>query len=189
MATALSLLEAVLDDQKVTYFIVPISSGRRLWSLATEFGMRNPEALLREHRAECQERVLSVNLEEAAAHARYLRTRFPDLIDPSRFVTCDWTQADYLALWKKVIDRWVYRVILAPGWAYSRGCLEECVEAYSKRLEVLSYEGEQLGLECANGGVDDAIAEAKSLDLHVPYLQKAKRALVALLRDASFEHK
>lgn len=187
----MAALATVLDRSKANYFAVPISSGRRLWQLAAEVKVRNPDLVAHRYPQVFKKQVLEPNLKEAAALLRRVKSKVSGpLINPVEFFSKGWVQEDYRELWRRVLERWVNQVILAPGWEYSRGCVEECVTAYLRELRVVSVT-EDIGRErsvClrrlstagARGRVVEAAHESALRGLEVQFLDRAYRRLSKL---------
>jgi len=174
IALAIAALGAVLDAEKVSYLAVPITSGRRLWDLAIAMGIKNPESAAKLDRPEYEKRVLEPNLLEAAKLSKEVREWFRGvLIEPFKFFSEEWSQEDYRSLWKKVLDRWVGRVILSPRWVYSRGCVEECLTAYLKGALVQSNDGQALSPDAIMDTIVAAMREGELFGLEVSFLADA----------------
>jgi len=133
-----SMLDTVIGAGKVYYLAVPVTSGPRLWGLARKLNFADLDGIRYKFGCQFDEEVLKPNIVAAGLLSQGLRKRFKEayIINPSVLVANDWSPEEYRSFWRYVIRDKVSRVYLAPGWQYSHGCVEECVEAMNCGISV-----------------------------------------------------
>jgi len=170
----ISAFECLVANGSSVYLAVPITSGKRLWELH-----RNGRDERTDSRFErlYRSQVLARNLEDAARAISIVRSRYPFALDPSRLQVTGWGQPEYRRLWKRIIQSKVKKVILAPGWQYSRGCVEECVLAYQSKIDVCDLRDDKVHLEQASKLIRCALEESRGYKVRVDFLRVAFRKL------------
>lgn len=173
----ISVLQATLRGGLSCYMAVPITSGKRLWSLASRLKVNDVELVRERFRDVFVEEVLVPNETIARRLAEELAERVSPMpvIDPSRVVINGWSTHDYRAFWKDVILDCVKTVYLAPGWEYSHGCVEECLAATQLGREVFTFNGAVMTLPDIASAIERAMSEAGALGLTVDYLAAASK--------------
>jgi hypothetical protein len=58
------------------------------------------------------------------------------VIEPASLTMPNWQQPDYLELWSVVIERFVRKLVVMPGWEMSAGCVYEVEKAYVQGIPV-----------------------------------------------------
>lgn len=136
--TLLEAFEAVgAGDVGVIYVTVPITSGRREFALLHELSCTR-EDLRTRFRDRWLREVVQANEEEARVYAQQSRKTFAGqlVVDPSRIHARQWTQDDFDKLWSALIEKYARRVVITPGWAFSRGARHEVGLALSIGLPI-----------------------------------------------------
>ncbi|MDO8504892.1 MAG: hypothetical protein Q7S36_03525 [Candidatus Liptonbacteria bacterium] len=113
----------------IAYVSMPITSGKRLYDVLSEEGVRTAAELA----AKCGkdalwERVLRPNVAEGVAFADKLGKRENLLfISPSVFEAKKWrwTEDAYMSLWYRVIGEMAGRHVVMDDWEYSNGGVDE----------------------------------------------------------------
>lgn len=132
------------DDGSV-YLSVPITSGQRELKLMAALRCSSDQ-LRSDHREQWVADVLRPNEENAAGYARRLREMLPHqlVINPAELNVPGWSQHDYAGFWEAFVERFAARVVLAPGWEFSRGARAEVRLAIRLSLPILDMNGSAL---------------------------------------------
>ena len=128
-----SLLQAwkcALGERKVIYLSGPITTGRLLIERIRTGNLISNAEILQKN---------SILLIE---HANKLRDQLSDvIIEPASLNVPQWTQYDYIELWKECIGKFAHTVRFMPDWQYSMGCLEEYRFAYKMGIKTETIDG------------------------------------------------
>jgi Domain of unknown function (DUF4406) len=128
----LNAFESVLPAQGAIYCSGPITSGPLALKWADLRGIQNVDVdLLPEgEKQEFQAEVVEVNKRNLFEAAERLRTETGEVvINPAAMPHCNgWPQSQWRELWRTVIERYVFSVIVLEGWAYSKGAVYEVSE-------------------------------------------------------------
>jgi len=150
LATALSAFDCVLNGEKALYASSELTTGKRLYDLMREAGVRDVAALkvvLGEDGF--QRRLWDPNFAEALDLTRQVRERSGGelVLTPAPLVIRGWTQPEYLTLWETVIRTRIKKLFFGDGWEYSNGCAFEFSVAWDAGLPVCDAEGHALSIE------------------------------------------
>lgn len=175
----LGAFECLVDGKKAVYIAVPITTGIRLWELARECKISDLREVPKKHPKLFRESVLKPNLKDAKRASDRVRRKHFLAIDPSRLMVAEWSQDDYVQLWRSVLETRVERVALSPNWVYSLGCLEEYMTASVKGVKVTDLEGRAVTRRDAEREIEQALSNGKSWGINTSYLRSALRQLKA----------
>ena len=182
IATFVEILGCAIEGRTATYVSVPITTGRRYvdW-LKTHPAA--PDLTRGDVRAAYCRDVLEPNLDGRSVVRRRGAFGSP-LIDPSAFPdVAGWSQADYIELWSRVIDRYAARVIFTQGWEYSRGCVREFLVAVRGQRTTLDGELLPLTPRRAIDLIGSAAAEMTALGLETQPFDDVLQELSQLARN------
>ena len=57
------------------------------------------------------------------------------VMDPSEITIPEWSQSHYAAHWDAVVKELASKVVLAPGWDFSTGCVLELKESRARETQ------------------------------------------------------
>jgi hypothetical protein len=156
----LSLLDCVLNGERALYASSELTTGRRLYELLRQHGVRDLQALRARLGADEVDRQLwQPNVAAAAAFARSLRERFGGrdlVVTPAFFSAAGWSQPEYLAFWETLIRSRFKAVYFHADWEYSNGCAFEFAVAQSAGLPTFDAAGRPLDAAAGGGRLSSA---------------------------------
>lgn len=169
LAAALSAMDCVLNGERAIYASSELTTGRRLYTVMREAGVRDRRELHRKlGEAEWKRRLWDPNFSEAIELARVVRARSGGalVITPAPYAASGWSQPEYLTLWETVVRTRVGRVVFGRDWEYSNGCAFEFAVAMDAGLPVFTEDGAPISLEQGRGLIAAAAAaiEADGFD-------------------------
>jgi hypothetical protein len=178
----LSVYSSVLEGKSALYCSAPITSGRRYveW-IATNSGLIDSvEHAIAAHPELHQREVVVPNLRHAREIVRSLRARLSiPVIDPTAVPHIEaWKQADWLAFWERVIERFAVGVVLIDDWQYSFGCTHEFVFAKSQGLPTYDEAGNPISGRRGAQLIGDALASLANVGCSPGKLQAALDSLL-----------
>jgi hypothetical protein len=176
----LDMLGSVIDGRTATYVSVPITTGLRFVEWVQSCPNALPAGSLGDE--DYRRNVVEPNRVAAGELIRLLRRSLPGaVIDPTALGDIPgWSQADYHALWARVIERYARRILLGEGWEYSRGCTFEYLTAIRSGIEALDAEFCPITLERGIASIAGAIACMKRLGQDADFLETIWRELSGL---------
>lgn len=182
VAMALSAIDSVLNGENAVYGSSELTTGKRLYRLLRQHGMRT-KAELKEKIGEAEfRRVLwDPNVAEANAFARRLRSRLGAaiVVSPAPFIAPGWTQPEYLAFWETLIRSRFRALYFNRDWQYSNGCTFELAVAVDAGLPTHDAEGGGLTLDRAIELVAAAVHEVESAGIEAAGLRENLARLAA----------
>jgi hypothetical protein len=107
------------------------------------------------------------------------------VIEPASLYVQTWRQPDYLKLWSEVIERFVERLIMMPGWEFSTGCVTEIEKAFRLGLPVSSVNGAPISIEGATEMVARSVLAVQ--DEFRPPLEHSHSLLRDVARNAALQ--
>lgn len=186
LATMLSAFDCVLNGAKALYASSELTTGKRLYDLMLEAGVRTPKALRAKlGEEEYRRRLWTPNFSEALDFARQVRERHAGklVLTPAPFVAQGWSQAEYLASWETLIRTRVEELFFGPGWEYSTGCVFEFSVAWDQGVPSRNADGGLISLEVGLAQISAAAAELEAHGFDVSGLRLSLSRLFA--EDAS----
>jgi hypothetical protein len=158
-AIAFSAIDCVLKGVKGIYASSELTTGKRMYTVLEERGLRRASEL----DAGTRDALLAANVAGAEAFARRLQATLSNelVITPAPFSAPGWTQAEYLAFWEELIRTRVKSVVFNAAWEYSNGCAFEFAVACEAGLEL--FDAELLPVPVAEG-IDRLAAAAADLE-------------------------
>lgn len=191
LATALSAFDCFLNGRKALYASSELTTGKRLYDLMLEAGVRTEDEL-RETlgEQEYRRRLWEPNLGEALDFARQVQDRHPGerVLTPAPFVAQGWSQPEYLTLWETVLRTRVKELYFGPGWEYSNGCAFELAVAWNRGLPVRDAEGDLISLKAGVERISAAAAELGSRGFDITRLSLSLFRLEQELRARAGSH-
>ena len=158
--TILSMVKSICGSQRYEYVSGPITGGIRLVELALASHAAEPLG-----NDQIVSEVLKPNLSAIMTMAdRIRRDEGVLLIEPASFEADveGWGQADFLALWDEVIEKYTSRVRFIDGWQYSSGCAFEFHSAVFHGVKMVDMAGRPLTMLQAIMLLDQAIDQIDS---------------------------
>lgn len=147
------------NGRPITYMSTPVTGGTRKYDFLADRGKRSKSQLAEQEQADFARDVIGGNTDQAFSIAECLRD-VPELglvMDPSEISMPGWTQQMYLEHWLDVVHQLADRVVVAPGWEVSKGCVYEVRDALEKGVPVETAHGKPLDREtvlaCISGEV------------------------------------
>lgn len=186
LETMLSAFDCVLNGAKALYASSELTTGKRLYDLMLEAGVRTPEDLRAKlGEEEYQRRLWAPNFAEALDFARQVRERCAGrlVLTPAPFVAQGWSQAEYLASWETLIRTRVEELYFGPGWEYSNGCVFEFSVAWDQGLPTRDADGVLIELEPGIRRISGAVADLEAQGFDASGLRLSLSSL--LTEDAS----
>jgi hypothetical protein len=168
----LSAFASVLAPKTAVYAAVPVTSGRRLWKLAQELGVADPNEVAQLAPNQYEDEVVSPNSLYARKFTSAARKRHTLVIDPSCLIVKEWNQGQYWRFWERIILEYAKAVLLSDDWAYSRGCVYECMFAIKNSIPVFSAQDIELTVEELRDIAFTAIRERESLGIKAGFLDE-----------------
>jgi hypothetical protein len=187
----LEAFEAAGADQGIAYVSVPITSGRLELDLLLELNCSR-EDLRTRYRERWLNDVVYPNEQRAKLAVSQARGTFHDLliVDPSRLHVPDWGQDTFDKLWRTLIERYARRLVLSPGWEFSRGARVEAALAVELRLEISDPLGRPLDLtdlRAIDEAARSALVAAGWTDRQVADLLPELTTAQQTIRDRNFD--
>ncbi len=187
-ATALSALDCVLDGERAHYASAELTTGRPLYRLLAETGLRTAAELRqRLGEEEFKRRIFDPNFADALDLARSLRVRYPAelVVTPAPYSIEGWTQREYLALWETVIRTRIKALHFSDDWEYSNGCALEFQIAWALGLPTFNAAGRPLSLKEGRSRLESAVQDLEAGGFDASGLCSALQQLSRLDRAAS----
>jgi hypothetical protein len=176
VSIVLGIADCMMENRTAIYAAVPITSGRRLWDLAKRLNIFELQRIAALRPRLFERDVFEPNLEDARRLAAELRRRHSEtVVDPSRLFVPGWNQKDYRDIWRAFISKKVSLLVLADGWQYSLGCVEEAVCAVQNKVQVRDEGDNPISRAEMLSTITDALAEAKASGLSTHYLGRARQ--------------
>lgn len=176
VSIVLGVADCIIERRTAIYSAVPITSGRRLWDLAKRLNMFQLHKIAGSHPRVFERDVFEPNLEDARRLAAELRRRHSEtVVDPSRLFVSGWNQKDYRDIWRAFISKKVSLLVLADGWQYSFGCVEEVVCAVQNKIRVRDEGDNPISRTEMFSIITNALAEAKASGISTHYLSRARQ--------------
>jgi hypothetical protein len=91
-----------------------------------------------------------------------------------------WPQRQWRELWRAVIERYVFSIILLEGWAYSKGAVYEVSVALRKGLKVATIDHKNLDVVSAQRAVAEAASDLRDRGMDVTFYEQILTALSQL---------
>lgn len=165
LASALSAMDCVLNGEKAIYASSELTTGRRLYALMCEAGVRDRHELRRRLGEDgWKRRLWDPNFAEALELARGVRARSGGalVLTPAPYVATGWSQPEYLSLWETVVRTRIGRVVFGRDWQYSNGCAFEFAVAVDAGLPVFAEDGTPISLEQGRALIAAAVAAVEA---------------------------
>lgn len=165
LASALSSMDCLLNGEKAIYASSELTTGKRLYALMREAGVRDRGELRRVlGDAEWRRRLWDPNFAEALAFARQVRERSGGalVLTPAPYLSSGWSQPEYLALWETVVRTRISHLVFGRDWQYSNGCAFELAVALDAGLGTFDEDGAPISLEEGRALISAAAAEIEA---------------------------
>jgi hypothetical protein len=212
VAMAFSAIDCVLNGEPAIYASTELTSGKRLYDILIERGLRSTAELKNAMGAEWYEtHVLNANTASAVAFARRIKAALEEtarknavreeagrkeaarkesahkeseVITPAPFTAPGWSQPEYLAFWETLVRTRMSAVWFNTNWQYSNGCTFELAVAQDADLPTFDADGRPLGLREGVEAIEAAIAFLDAHGLDGSKLRENRERLVQLPRFA-----
>lgn len=127
-----------LDGQPMTYISTPITGGSRKYDLYRDLGVKDKSEFDQTGKKRFVKDVIVANTNVAFRIAESVRSEqgYGMVMDPSEITIPEWSQSHYAAHWDAVVKELASKVVLAPGWDFSSGCILELKRALDKGVPV-----------------------------------------------------
>lgn len=169
----LNAFESVLPARGAIYCSGPITSGPLALKWADLRGNRNIDVdlLSGREKQEFQNEVVEVNKRNLSEAAERLRAETGEVvINPAAMPHCNgWPQSQWRELWRTVIERYVFAMIVLEGWAYSKGAAYEVSIALEKGLNVTTIDHKTLDAITAQQAIEAAVSALKARGMDVTF--------------------
>lgn len=150
----LTALQCSTDKGNTTYCAGPITSGRARSVESTE------KLLFKKN-----------NIELGRAKAARLRGEMSgSVIEPFSLSVDDWSQNEYRAFWRLVIERLCDRVLFLDDWQYSNGASFEFLVATNSGKLTLDERGQELSRAEGTQKIREAITDLTNNKLSTEFL-------------------
>jgi hypothetical protein len=172
-AFILGAYDSVIPHSRAIYCSGPITSGPLAFKWAAEFGVANFnfDTLTDAAKVDFRKAVVDINILALNRAAEALRARTGSVvINPAALPHCNhWTQADWRKLWRLVIERHVFLIVLLEGWEYSKGSIYEAVFALEQRLQVKTFSDQILNSHSVKRAIADAAHDLRSRGINADF--------------------
>lgn len=127
-----------LDGKPMTYISTPITGGTKKFDLFEELGVNDKKEFDKNGKNRFVKDVIVANTNRAFRISESVRqrTNYGSVMDPSEITIPDWSQSHYAAHWDAVVKELASKVVLAPGWDFSTGCILELKRALDKGIPI-----------------------------------------------------
>ena len=146
-----------LNGQPMTYISTPITGGTKKFELFEELGIKDKSEFDESAKHRFVKDVIIKNTNQAFRISEGVRENqeVGMVMDPSEITIPEWSQSHYAAHWDAVVKELASKVVLAPGWDFSTGCVLELKRALDKGIPV----GEIAVTQMSPGDVDRLLAK------------------------------
>lgn len=154
-----AVLKATKGNGPLTYLSTPITGGQKKYEFLAERDKTSKAQLDEPQSREFARDVIGYNTEMAKGIAECLQGDPANgvVLNPGTLNVPGWTQRDYLEHWLTVVKEVADKVVLVPGWQFSKGCVYEAREALNKGIPVQEIEIKNLTRDSAEARVDEAV--------------------------------
>lgn len=136
----LSAWECAFSGSKVAYLSGPITTGKR----------QIDRIRARDNSDYSKSELIGLNSNILVETAKRLRAELGvAVVEPGSLTVRDWSQADYLELWERFIEKQVRLIYFMPEWEYSVGCATEFARAVKNRVRTETVSGSLITIEDA----------------------------------------
>lgn len=127
-----------LDGRPMTYVSTPITGGRKKFELFEDLGVKDKTEFDKSGKKRFVKDVIVANTNRAYRISEAVRENqdYGMVMDPSEITIPEWSQSHYAAHWDAVVKELASKVVLAPGWDFSSGCILELKRALDKGVPV-----------------------------------------------------
>jgi len=151
----INIYKTLTKKDRIIYLSTPITTGKRFVEWYDNFG-KEPYSTKEYHLSHYMN-VVKKNKNEAKDYAESIYERTNNVVvNPAEF-EAEFSQAEYMLLWTEFIKEFTSKIVFAPDWAYSNGCLGEFITALSNKVPRLDF----LFNEINNTYAIDALFKAK----------------------------
>jgi hypothetical protein len=167
----LNAFESVLPARGAIYCSGPITSGPLALKWADLRGKQHIDVdrLSEPEKPDFQREVVEVNKRNLSEAAERLRAETGEVvINPAAMPHSNgWPQDRWRELWRTVIERYVFRMVVLEGWAYSKGAAYEVSIALLKGLKIETIDHKTLDAINAQHAIAAAVSalEARGMDV------------------------
>lgn len=151
----LHVFRSILPGRCAVYIAAPITSGRHLLHFRRRYEL---DASSQHYNRLLNEHVVVPNRGRVRPVIAELRHKLAKpVIDPTELEFPGWTQEQYRALWRAVIEAFADEVVFLDGWEYSNGCAYEFLVACQQHLKMYDEALKPLTLTEGRRLIEDAV--------------------------------
>jgi Domain of unknown function (DUF4406) len=176
--------ESVLPARGAIYCSGPITSGPLALKWADRRGTQNIDVdlLPEREKQEFQDDVVEMNKRNLFEAAERLRAETGEVvINPAAMPHCNgWPQSQWRELWRTVIERYVFSMIVLEGWAYSKGAIYEVATALRKGIKVATIDHNTLDATNAQEAIAAAASDLQARGMNVTFHEQILTAISGL---------
>lgn len=178
----------------IAYVSMPITSGKRLYDVLDQHGVKSREELDAIDPEILHREVIDPNVQEGNQFSQAVtqRSGYPVLV-PGIFESKGqrWEEREYMALWLTVLEGKAKEIHLITNWEYSNGGVEEFVRGTEMRaglsqiednsdVKVLDNQANPISLNAGAKMIFDALVDLRGRGFEAPRLEIALRKLEAI---------
>jgi hypothetical protein len=154
-------IDCVLNGELAIYCSNELTTGRRLYDILREHGLKTASELKKKMGQPWFEtNIFGANADSAKEFAKSVRSSLSDdpmIITPAPFTAPGWSQPEYLAFWETLIRTRVKAVWFNENWEFSNGCTFEFAVALDAGVPTFDHLGSALSRQKAIQSVEKAI--------------------------------
>lgn len=152
---------SVLEARSAVYLSGPITTGPRF----IDWARKSRTLGGADYAKELRTFVIEPNSRDIRETAESLRAKASEpVLEPATLYVSGWSQKEYLDLWAEVIEGYVKRLVMMPGWSFSVGCAFELGLAFERGIPVSTLTGLGITLDDACRELEEAL-EGPAADL------------------------
>jgi hypothetical protein len=127
-----------LNGQPMVYVSTPITGGSKKYDLLDQLGIKDKSEFDQSDKKRFVKDVIVANTNRAYRISESVRAQqtYGMTMDPSEITIPEWSQAHYAAHWDAVVEKLASKIVLAPGWDFSTGCILELKRGLDKGVPI-----------------------------------------------------
>lgn len=159
------VLKGLKGTGPLTYLSTPITGGEKKYEFLVRHGKTDKGQLDEAESREYARDVIGYNSEMAKGVANCLGGNPANgvVLNPGTVTIPGWTQKDYLNHWLTVVREVADKVVLVPGWEFSKGCVYEAREALNKGIPLQEIRIQDLDRTSAQDRVNEAVGKLEGV--------------------------
>jgi len=162
--------ESMLGNRKAVYVSTPMTTGKNYFL----YGSKQYD------NSNCVQRSRTFSFFQRLYGNKYVIN--PTYLTPMQDNEC-WDHDDWMFMWRKVIKKFVYKIIFIDGWEYSRGCLSEMEFALENGICIFKNSDSMTDDRFLHKDIQIKILEAKQrLNGRFDYMDKLYDSILELIK-------